>query len=250
MVLLGGSGLTVFHQEQALATMLYWPWIVLSLLKSRSNINFLPVFGALCGLALSTHYPHIHLIGLIFLAGSIAIFHRREAAGCIRYWLGARRNIITTIAGALLALAGALPSFYILKNLPDYSSPLRAGGIVTDTLPEYMRLCQPNMSMFPERAKRYLFPLVPIRKDFDYFNRGIEKSPDEFAPYVTLTGLAFALAAVIFLRMRAGAVLLFTMLSLWAMLGVHAKFAQFLFSIHFPAIGGFRQYYHFFPLVK
>lgn len=250
MVLLGGSGLTVFHQEQVLATMFYCPWLLLALLKSRREIKYVPVLGLLCGLTLCTHYPHIFVLGGLVLLISCLLLRRRETLDYARSLLAPRRHAAFTACALVLLLAAASPSYYILSNVPHYGSALRGREIAASTLAQYKELNHYNMSQPVERLKRYLFPLVPAGASADYRDPRVEKSPDEGAAYVTLTGLCLALAALGAARGPAGVIALFTLGCLWLNLGIHAGAAQALFVLKFPTIGGFRQYYHFFPLVN
>jgi len=41
MILLGGTGITILHQEQILATITWIPWILLAIIKLRKNYKFI-----------------------------------------------------------------------------------------------------------------------------------------------------------------------------------------------------------------
>ncbi len=67
MIFWGGTGITIFHQEQILATMVWMPWIALTILQIRKNFNYILVLAILLGFSMTVHQPPIYTITLIYI---------------------------------------------------------------------------------------------------------------------------------------------------------------------------------------
>ena len=95
-----GAGATVWHQEQLLATITWYPWIALCAAKAARDARWLPLAAALFGITLGTHYPTIHLLTATAAVACVAALHRRAFVAWLRavpraVWMGAAAAHIT-----------------------------------------------------------------------------------------------------------------------------------------------------------
>lgn len=235
MLLLGGTGFTIFHQEQVLTTMFLVPWTLLALLAVRDDVEYLPVLAVLVGFSMTVHYPQIHLLALLFLLLAMAVTGRVRL-GLLKEIL--RRRLLLA-ASLLLFIAAASPAFYINSIKNDFSSPLRDSvSISPETLMEYVAINRQQLSAASfAYIRNYVMPETDVMDD-------------QYLAYVTVTGLALAALGVVFGFRRALPVLIVFTLCVWAALGIDGGLAQVLFSVRFPFIAYFRQWYHFLPFAN
>lgn len=234
MILLGGTGITIFHQEQILATITWIPWILLTLTRVTKEIKSILILFVLLGFSVTIHYPQIQLI--LFSS----VFFALTLTGKINlvYPLNVKKIFLLLLAIALFILA-ASPLLYIYNNKDDLSSPVRKNeGIKIESLSDYVRINKmQNSSADFFYLKNYIRPQVNI-------------PDDQFVFFVTITGIIFAVIGLIFQFKMAiyGVTILF--FCIWAALGVNGYFAQLLYLVNFPFIVYFRQWYHFVPIVN
>lgn len=234
--LFGGTGLTVFHQEQTLVTVLMMPWVVYALIKTRDDASYLMLAAALSGMSLTLHYPHIQLMSTVFFV--VALWLTGALEGRIKP-LVTRRKIM--LVSAVLFVLALLPLYPVATTMGEFSSPLRVGsGIGAKNLTEYISL---NGIQYSSSRWVYLLNyLLPSRTERLYI--------DMYAMFIPYAGLALAAAGCFMGFRRARVALIMLVLGLWATLGIHAYLPQILFVLHVPFIGEFRQWYHFVPVVN
>ncbi len=239
MLLLGGFGLTVFHQEQIIFTIFYVPWVLLAFFKTLEDIKWIYVLSILYGFSLTAHFPPIIFISTIFMIISMFIFHRSKV---LFYWkkILIKKNIKHFIIASILFILSITPSLYTFKNLQNYRGNVLDGVnerlLATKTLKDYMKLNSGGTS-------------APIK----YFKQYVMKSDvpdDRFGFFVTRTGLVIALAISLFGFRKVKLYLLLLCLFSIATMGRFSFFAHFLYIIRFPTISIFREYYHFFPFIN
>ncbi|MFQ5464988.1 MAG: hypothetical protein ACE5EI_03580 [Thermodesulfobacteriota bacterium] len=235
MVLLGGTGITLFHQEQIIATIMWGPWALWALLRVRERPGFVLLLAVLLGFMMTVHYPQIHVLSIVFLAAALG-------ATC---WI--RRSFFTQLLGRrrLLPAAAALfflsvsPTLYVYGMMGDFSSPLReTAGVEVSTYEDYIRV---NRSQESSATAEYLG---------NYLYPSTEGSNDRFAFYATTLGLLFVIPALVFRGGLALPALVVFVLSAWASLGVNGYLPQLLFLLKVPSIQYFRQWYHFAPIMN
>lgn len=259
MVLLGGSGITVLHQEQILATMTWIPWILLSLFQIKRQFNYIIVFAILFGFSMTLHYPQILLITILtiilmlFIAGKVKWFFHEMTL---------RRGLLLLLA-LILFIFAASPTLYIKKTVNNFSSPIRATRNIEEISAEdYIRINTSIYSSAPINYFRnylspdfnpdgkYRFTSTFSFKDKEFIYRYKIISDDQLAFYVSVTGVFFAVLAIIFNFRNALPIIGVLAVSAWASLGVYFYLPQLLFTIKFPLIGYFRHWYHFAPMVN
>lgn len=232
-----GIAITVWHQEQALVTIFYVPWILLLLHHFFHSGRGLVLVAALMGAALTLHYPQIHLVAVTFFLVALILLKRQ----CLKDFMSKlNRNLVLASLGiGLLAVA---PSIYGLGQSFDYGSPLReAERFGATSLEEYVRVG----TLQDASAKRGYFRNL-VRPQSQH-------TSDQALFYVTRTGVCLAILGVlagVFYYTRVWSwLVLFGIGVAWASLGFRAFLAQVLFVLHFPTISQFRQWYHFGPYV-
>lgn len=236
LILFGGSGFTVFHQEQIIATMTWIPWILWMIMRLPRDSRGIFVLPILCGLAMSVHYPQIQLVTLFLVFAVLLILRKINK---IKISLPYPGKPALALAVILFVLA-ASPVFYVNAVMKqDFSSPLRASeDIGASSMADYLRL---NRQQYSSARLSYFGNYV--RPDTNGWDDG-------FAFYVTLTGLFFAGLGLLLRWKRALPVTVILLGCAWATLGINGFSAQFLYFFHFPFIKYFRQWYHFVPMVN
>jgi len=138
--LMGGTGVTL-HQEQAIATITWIPWILLSLLYIKPYPKVLLVTAILSGFALTAHQPQIQLLTLMSILLFVFVIPangRQTLRSLIKP--GRRRYLIvalplffflrhllqficTSVKTTLLALYGQNPSINMRNSIPRRMRP-------------------------------------------------------------------------------------------------------------------------------
>lgn len=245
MIFWGGTGITIFHQEQILATMVWMPWIALTILQIRKHFNYILVLAVLVGFSMTVHQPPIQLLSFIFLLLALILTGKIE-------WLFYADKLKqgkwpTLVMAILLFFLAVSPIFYTIKMQKDFSGPVRGEQVKAITYESYINLGQGFSSAPFVYFQSYIASLkVPdlIQSPTD------PPSGDPSALFVTFIGLIFAALGIIFRRKAAAPIVIVLLLSAWATLGFKAYLPQTLFKIKFPYIGFFREWYHFFVVVN
>ena len=154
-----GPTLSFLHQEHALATLLFIPYMWLSLLRARETSWGHFFFSTLLGLSFNHHYPQ--LIMLYWLAVMLS---------CLASWSDFRRPFSLILSNfraggkslALVSLLGFLisasPVIYSYLNFHDrLQSPFRhqKGGIATSSYVDYERINSAFSKVDPENFLVY-----------------------------------------------------------------------------------------------
>jgi hypothetical protein len=235
ILLLGGTGITIFHQEQALCTVFLVPWMLLCLMKLREDISAALPLAVLLGISMTIHYPQIHLVAFLLLMVSLVM------TGHVRsdlLHLGRSRPLVLLLA-VVLFFAAALPAIPVARLMEDFASPIRGRlDLAVESLSDYVRLNTiDRSSAAPGYLRNYLLPQVDVRDD-------------QFVFFITTLGAMFAALGIMASLRRSLVVLVMAVLLLWATLGIHAYLPHVLYLIHVPFIKYFRQWYHFAPLTN
>ncbi len=235
MILMGGTAVTALHQEQVVFTITWAPWILFFLSRVKERfINIIPA-AALTGATLSVHYPQIHIMSYLFLVPALV------AAGAFsRDFIDAAwRQRKTVLLAAAFLVTAAAPVFYVYAVKDGFSSPIReAEEMGAKSYEDYIKL---NTMQSSSASPAYF-------KNYFWSEKGAEI--DSAAFYVTKTGLLLVVLGAALRFRKAIPVLIMLALSAWASLGINGGLPQLLYTIKFPFIGYFRQWYHFVPLVN
>lgn len=234
ILFLGGSGITIFHQEQIIATMTWLPWLLLTLLKSKEDPRFIMATAILAGFCLNLHNPHNHIIIFIFLA----LLLTGEVFGFIRSLIKHSKLRYLFLSCVLFILA-ASPVLYVTRMQSSFSSPHRGyEENKADTFCDYVKFNKTQTSSATiEYLKNYIRPQI-------------DAIDDQYAFFVTLIGIWLAALGLIFAFKSAMCIVIILLLCLWAVLGINGQFAQILYLLKFPFISYFRQWYHFVPMIN
>lgn len=235
--LFGGTGITLFHQEQALVTVLPMPWVLLFMRMLSRDARYLYLVSALIGFSFTLHYPHIQLLSLVFFLIAIAVTGGLRVSTVKKVFMD-RQRLLLSLGLFVLAASPLMP---IMTSMGDFMSPLRGGEeLGAGMLGQYVEL---NSVQKSSAEFSYLLNyLIPVRSE--------RLVIDLYALFIPYTGLALAAAALALRFREARPALIVAFFGLWAALGIHAYMPQALFMIKFPFIGGFRQWYHFVPVVN
>ena len=245
MIFWGGTGITIFHQEQILATMVWMPWIALTILQIRKNFNYILVLAILLGFSMTVHQPPIQLLSFIFLL--LALILTGKIVWLVYIGKLKRGKWPILVLAILLFFLSASPIFYTIKTQKDFYSPVRGDQVKAITYEDYINIGQGFSSAPFVYFQSYIASLkVPdtIQPSTD------PPSGDSIALFVTFIGLIFAALGIISRRNTAVPIVIVLLLSAWATLGFNAYLPQTLFIIKFPYIEFFREWYHFFPVVN
>jgi hypothetical protein len=236
LFLISGAGVTIFHQEQIIATMTYVPWILICVVKCEKSPKWLIAASVLCGLALTTHYPQIFAIGLLMLL--LYFFLAGYGRALLRFIFQEWRIVFSSIGFLLLA---ASPAIFLYDTLDNFSSPLRSTEDVSlNSIEEYIIVNKLQVSSAPFEYLGNLF--------FVKFWPG--QPNGQFGFFFPSAGWLFIVLGLVYRSDKALPLLALTILFVWAASGINLGFGQMLFSIEFPFINMFRQWYHFFPFVQ
>lgn len=236
MLLLGGSGITIFHQEQILATMAWLPWLMLALLKAKEDARFLMAAAIFAGFCVNLHNPHNHALSFIFLF--LALLLTSKVFKFIQDLIKQKKGHYLFLSAMLFALA-ASPAVYVTKTQSAFSAPHRGyEEIKADNFQEYLRL---NKAHASSATAAYLKNYIQPRTDV---------IDDQYAFFVTRTGLWLSALGLIFAFKTTLCVTIILLFCLWAVLGINGQFAQVLYLLKFPFITYFRQWYHFVPMIN
>jgi hypothetical protein len=144
----------------------------------------------------------------------------------------------------LMSLA-AFPLGYVLDHLPNLTSFLRPREVEAQTLESYLALNETqHSSASPSYLLQYLEPWLFVgEKDI---------ADDRCAFFVGRPCLLLAVLALVRSPKRALPVAAYGLMGLLLTLGTQGpiNLPKWLFLAHIPGISGFRQWYHFFPLIN
>jgi hypothetical protein len=247
MVLMGGLGITL-HHEQASATSYLIPWFILSISKIREDTLFLYPALIIFGIGLSTHYPQIQLISMGLFIIITVLFN----FDIFKKILGNISRLPKKHLYCLMVLFSltVLPSFYLYVNSKNLGSIYR-GAIETlqpETYEEYSNIIESGgfCYVLPQYLLQFVAP-VPAGSSQEI--KGILRN--RYALYVGKAGFIFATLGVLLCFKRVLPIVILLTLFILISFGASGpiNLPKYLFLMHFPFIGTFRQYYHFFPMI-
>lgn len=235
LFMIGGCGITVFHQEQLIPTAISAPWAAFFALKIHDDRRYIVPLAGVVGYSLTTHYPHIHLLFYI-LCIAVLLVTRAVNLQTIKKLAPNRTIALTAVVIFLTAIA---PAIYLKHSISDFRSPVRqSASSGAETFDEYVKMNRIQMSSINERY--FMNYLSPSKNHWDDF----------FVCFATYPALLLAVLAIIFDRRKAFPAIFILALLSWCALGVNGYLAQGLYLIRFPLIGQFRQWYHFLHLIN
>ena len=238
-ILFGGLGGTVFHQEQILATIFWYPWILQLLRFSRTNPIGVPFASLLVGSLATTHLPFIHwLVFSLSICGVVLVYARKRHILQLKKYLIETPNWAKWLA-AVTFLIGIAPALSIYEFFPLIESGVRRSGVVeVSTLSEYLADATEMESQIRLGYLSNFFAVNPYQPDPPLLNLSIV-----FFPLLVISlGFLFGSKILLFLY-------ILTALLFWSSFGVHGGIPQLLFQIQFPFIQTFRQWYHLVPII-
>ena len=220
----------------------FLPWFVLAMLKLRDSPLYLIAAAILFGLGVAEVYPHLNFF-ILGTAGLGLVIHQRK---CL-IGLVARHRLHVVVAILLMGLA-VLPFCYVAYHLPNLRSFVRPTVIQAQTLDEYMALNreQGYSSAPASYFLQYVEPWFLVGDD-DVWGTG----DDRCALFVGRPCLLLALLALVQSPKRALPVAAYGLIGMMLTMGINApiNLPKWLFLLHFPAIGGYRQWYQFHPML-
>jgi hypothetical protein len=234
--LLGGVGQTVFHQEQVLATVFWYPFLILAYDRWRKGEGPLAPVLVFCGISLCNHLPVIHFYTIL----ALALLTARPTWAALKAYRPGKLGWGRDLLWGCVAL---VPIVLILAWLPQYQSPIRVDGIISaSNLDDYIKLNRQQVASTP--FSYFQSFLLPGSAGSDPGAPVINTS-DAWLYFLPRLGLLLALAGIVVgVRRNWKAVALVLGLGL-ASTGVEGGVAQTLFTLHLPGISAFRQWYHF-----
>jgi hypothetical protein len=235
MVLLGGTGMTVLHQEQILATITWAPWVMLVMLRVGKTPAYIVLLAVFLGFSITTHYPHIQFIVFTTLLISLAMTGKITTA-FIRSLVANKQVLLLALIAFILS---ASPLLYVTGIMGDFSSPHReTAELMISSYEDYIRLNRMGRSSAPVAYfANYVFPQAGLPLD-------------QFALYVTAAGLAAAVAGIALCFRATLAPLIVLIVCAWASIGVNGYLPQLLYYMKVPSLPYFRQWYHFIPMLN
>ena len=228
-LLLGGAGHVVLHMEQSIATMTYIPWILLVLLKMKERFDYILILAILCGFSMTVHYPLNEVLLLIFLFLALLCTGKLT---CIFQKITVNKIWLLLLSVIFFVLA-ALPAIYVADIKDDFSSPVRQSEIIkTGSFEEYQRLNQGPSSATIADLEYYFVPSLKL------------DGPNNIALKVTFIQVVLVIIGIFYYRISL-AIIIVLGFSIWAVLGINSSLPYLLFTIKFPFISYFRQWWHF-----
>ena len=233
-IMLGGVGATTVHQEQALFTATWIPWILLALYEIKNDRRWLLVISGLFGLSATTHYPQIQMVS-IGMYGLVAILVNRRAVA-ERLFIPGRGLAFLAIALFFLAI---LPLPYIATHLNDLLSNER-GTLIPKTWEEYtanrFNLGANDLTFI----KQYLFPVI-------HWN-----VLDQAGLFIGRITVLLVIVGLLFNFLKSWPATLLAGIFASLVMGSYAPIdlASVLYHLAPPLFRPFRQWYHFFPLLN
>lgn len=246
MIMMGGTGISL-HQEQVVATTYLIPWFVLSILKMRDDSSYIFPAVILFGLSLNTHLPQNHIISAALFGCIMVLTHPRLSFRLvIKLFREQRKSALILIL--LFALA-ILPTLYLVSNLGNLSSALRSSeNIFPQNYEEYLGTnCQGFSSALPIYFHQYVKPVFWGQVDSLH---GLPEDRQAF--FVGRLAFILIFVALLFDTRRAASIFLLLIGFVILTLGKNSTIPvlKFFYTIHFPFIKIFREWYHFFPFVN
>lgn len=244
-VMLGGSCIT-FHQEQALYTLTWLPWLLLALYEIKHDRRWLLVVAALSGLLAVTHYPQIHFIAITILLAVVVV----ARPDTVRERLFLPGWKLSSLA-ILLFLAGVSPLIYITGHLDELTSlerPFLAGGeyfewLLLNGWPDG------NASAPPWYFKQYI-----ALSESEAFSPELLDNPysDKLGFYAGKVTLGLALIALAFQLPKAWPVIVLTAIYALFTMGIRSPvdLASASYHVAEPLMRSMREWMHFYPLVN
>lgn len=244
MILMGGTGLA-FYQEQVVSTIYLIPWLLLSIMKIQDDSSYIFPAAILLGLSINAHLPQIQIISWGLFIFLVSILNPRPVT---RLYKERMKSILVIM---LLFILAILPTLYLARNINNLSSPHRKSEkiFVKDTYEEYLETnCEGYSSAVPEYFKQYIDPVYwgPVNK-----YPGIPPL-DCQAFYVGRLAFILIIIALIFNFRKAMPILILLICFVLLCLGKNSiiPVLKFFYTIHFPFLRIFREWYHFFPMVN
>lgn len=230
--LASGIGLTVFHQNQVLATVFWYPFLLLAIKKWRGGeITATPAL-IFAGLLFSNHLPVIHFYTLSLCFVWCMLFARKHIP---------KRGIsVGSIAAFLIVL---IPAVAIVLQARRFESPIRIDDLLfAGNLEDYIML---NMEQDSSARWQYFLNFVwPGSIDLAY-GVPVHGQDDVMNFFITRIGLLLAVIGAIAWWKRSWPITLLSIFFGLASLGINGGVAQVFYLLHMPGINAFRQWYHF-----
>jgi len=235
-----GVGFTPFHQEQALATMEYVPWLLYVASRAREHPLWIVLAAFILSTLLTQHYPHIHgavlVVFLLYLWWEGLLFKAIQVVRVAPVWF-----VATSIA---VFVVGLFPLYRVWQMQSEIVSPLR-GFLVATTLADYIRLNQAQMSSAPVAYLLHL--LVPFYR-VGWVGGRLGQWGDQFGFSISPICTALAIYGA-FVGRASRRLFLFLVVLLLLCLGINTGVPQALYIAGVPFLNLFRQWYHFHPYV-
>ncbi|MBF0299222.1 MAG: hypothetical protein HQK51_10910 [Oligoflexia bacterium] len=254
LLLLGGFGTTIFHQEQVIPTLLYIPWLALSILRffrSQNCIYLLPI-SLFTGMSFISNYPHIFAISIVNLLIALLIFYHKEIipqAKIICRIIFAKKNIPYLFAATVLFLMSVCPLVYVFFKQGSFGNMLRETAYLNSKM-SYENYLHNNLQIINSSAPleyflNFLYPWIKMPELKELALIG-----DSSAFYITSTGLLFSFFSLFVRKKHIFFLALFAFLSFLSTIGINGPIPFVFFHLYFPTIEIFRQWYHFFPYLN
>jgi hypothetical protein len=232
---------SLFHQEQVLATVFYIPFIWISILNLRRDGNSLLVISVLLGLSLNNHYPQLIFCYVLALVVSCAVafnevkFFLRDAFSQVRK--GGTKLMILSLLGFIISASPLFYSYITYKDSLVSVFRNQSASVQSTNYDDYVKMQKLSFSnLYPKYLLDY-FGMFPDDREFITIY-------DKKTLFMT-AGIPFALLLTLLMRVPFKRFQL-SMIVLLAFLavGVYGPAPRMLWSL-MPGIGLFRQWYHF-----
>lgn len=237
--LLGGSGLSILHMEQGLATMTFIPWLCIVLIKIKERLSYILILAILIGFALTVHYPFHGLLTIIFMFLSLLL------TGKLNYLFFERitkKKIFLSLVAVVFLILAASPLLYVINTKDDFASPVRLSrDIEVKSYEDYMKMSTLSSAR-----------IADLQEYLTVGAKDIYESANTVAFKITFIHIALAVIGICYYRMEVGYVIVMLLLAIWATLGINPSLSlpYLLFKIKFPFITHFRQWWHFVYMIN
>jgi hypothetical protein len=239
-LLFSGIGFSPFHQEQALATMEYVPWLLYAASRVREHPLWIVLSAFILSTLLTQHYPHIHgavlVVFLLYLWWEGLFLKAVQVVKVAPAW-----SIVMSMA---VFVVGLFPLYRVWQLQSEIVSPLRDFLNVV-TLADYVRLNQSQMSSAPVAYLLHL--LMPFYR-VGWVGGRLGQWGDQFGFSMSPICTALAIYGA-FVGRASRRLFLFLVVLLLLCLGINGGVPQVLYIARVPFLELFRQWYHFHPYV-
>ncbi len=222
--LVTGGGISFLHQEQALSTLFYIPFIWECLFRSRQNSRYLVVAAALLGLSLNNHYPQ--LVGIYWVMNGLFLIRMKKVPAA---WMGM----------GIALLISCSPLFYSYFKYHDkLSSPARmqAGTIEANSYEDYFQAALQTAGVYPAYLRFY----VTLEDKDQPWIDSLDRKALYASPFVGLLLLLSCFLKIPKRNYHLGIMAVLLLLSI----GIYGPLPRLLWYV-VPGIRIFRQWYFF-----